>query len=179
VLASPHGQRLVLEGVRDGRKHNGAIWLASQHPADLGTGELVDLAGSRLVFRQAPGAIGAALALLGMADSDDAAAVLRRGLGTGQCLFRDVRDRTGLVQVLEPVLPELRQAFDTTPGPPAPVTSAPTAPLDPADNPTPTAADTAAAQLHAGSIDQRAAAARARVRRHRRTPPRHRPGATA
>ena len=38
LLASPHGQRLLLEGVRDGRKHNGAIWLASQHPNDLGIG---------------------------------------------------------------------------------------------------------------------------------------------
>ncbi|MDE0805425.1 MAG: ATP-binding protein, partial [Acidimicrobiales bacterium] len=34
LLASPHGQRLLREGVRDGRKHNGAVWLASQHPDD-------------------------------------------------------------------------------------------------------------------------------------------------
>jgi hypothetical protein len=115
LLASPHGQRLLLEGIRDGRKHNGAIWLASQHPADLGTGELVDLLGSRFVFRQAPGAIGAALEFLGVGDSDDAAAVLERGLGSGQCLYRDVRDRVGLIEVSEPVLSELRDAFDTNP----------------------------------------------------------------
>ncbi len=116
LLASPHGQRLLLEGVRDGRKHNGAIWLASQHPDDLGTGELVDLLGARFVFRQAPGAIGRALEFLGAADSDDAAAVLERGLPTGHCLYRDVRDRIGLIQVLPPVHPELAEAFDTTPG---------------------------------------------------------------
>jgi hypothetical protein len=115
LLASPHGLRLVLEGIRDGRKHNGAIWLASQHPHDLGAGELVDLLGSRFVFRQAPGAIGAALEFVGIAGSDEAAAVLERGLGPGQCLYRDVRDRVGLLQILKPVLDELRDAFDTTP----------------------------------------------------------------
>ncbi|HEY8527835.1 MAG TPA: ATP-binding protein [Acidimicrobiales bacterium] len=115
LLASPHGQRLLLEGIRDGRKHNGAIWLASQHPNDLGTGELVDLVGSRFVFRQSPGAIEAATRFLGAEDSAEAAHVLSQGLATGQCLYRDVRDRIGLIQVLEPVLEDLRDAFDTTP----------------------------------------------------------------
>lgn len=115
LLASPHGQRLLLEGIRDGRKHNGAIWLASQHPNDLGTGELVDLVGSRFVFRQSPGAAAAATRFLGAEDSVEAAHVLGNGLGTGQCLYRDVRDRVGLIQVLEPALEELRDAFDTTP----------------------------------------------------------------
>lgn len=115
LLGSPHGQRLVLEGIRDGRKHNGAIWLASQHPNDLGLGELVDLLGTRLVFRQSTGASRAALEFLGITGSEEANAVLQSGLAPGQCLLRDVRDRVGVVQVLEPVLSELRQAFDTTP----------------------------------------------------------------
>lgn len=115
LLASPHGQRLLLEGVRDGRKHNGAIWLASQHPNDLGSGELVDLVGSRFVFRQSGGAVSPALRFLGVTGSQEAEHVLAQGLGTGQCLYRDVRDRVGLIQVLEPVLDELRLAFDTTP----------------------------------------------------------------
>ncbi|HKH04213.1 MAG TPA: ATP-binding protein [Acidimicrobiales bacterium] len=115
LLASPHGQRLLLEGVRDGRKHNGAIWLASQHPNDLGTGELVDLVGSRFVFRQSGGAVEPALRFLGVAGSEEAEHVLATGLGTGQCLYRDVRERVGLIQVLEPVLEDLRVAFDTTP----------------------------------------------------------------
>lgn len=167
VLASPHGQRLVLEGIRDGRKHNGAIWLASQHPGDLGAGEVVDLVGSRLVFRQSPGAVGSALALLGAADSDDAAAVLRRGLGTGQCLHRDVRHRVGLIQVLEPVLPGLAAAFDTTPGP-APSVPGAGAAVPAAGAPLPPGP----AHPDPGDAErQRAmAAARAEVRRHRRTP---------
>jgi hypothetical protein len=115
LLASPHGQRLLLEGIRDGRKHNGAIWLASQHPNDLGSGELVDLVGSRFVFRQSTGAVPPALEFLEATGSSEAAHVLAHGLGTGQCLYRDVRDRVGLIQVLEPVLDQLRAAFDTTP----------------------------------------------------------------
>lgn len=161
VLASPHGQRLVLEGIRDGRKHNGAIWLASQHPNDLGEGELVDLIGSRFVFRQAPGATSAALEFLGAADSDDARAVLRRGLATGQSLFRDVRDRIALIQISEPVLGDLRQAFDTTPSATAAArTDAPTAPaVDLPDEPIPLNAER-----------RRMAEARATARAHRRTP---------
>lgn len=162
VLSSPHGQRLVLEGIRDGRKHNGAIWLASQHPNDLGEGELVDLIGSRFVFRQAPGATTAALEFLGAADSDDAMAVLRRGLATGQSLFRDVRDRIALIQITEPVLDDLRHAFDTTPSttvaasPEAePAASVP----NPPDEPIPLDAQR-----------RRMNEARANARRHRRTP---------
>jgi hypothetical protein len=106
---------LVLEGIRDGRKHNGAIWLASQHPNDLGAGELADLLGSRVVFRQSHGAIEPATEFLGVAGSDDATEVLRRGLPTGRCLLRDVRDRLGLVDIIPPISDAARQAADTTP----------------------------------------------------------------
>ena len=162
VLSSPHGQRLVLEGIRDGRKHNGAIWLASQHPNDLGDGEIVDLLGSRVVFRQAPGAITPALDFLGASDSEDAAAVLKHGLRTGQCLFRDVRDRVALIQITEPVLDDLRDAFDTTPN--ATATSI---------RPQPTGGDepsNGAAAVPGDDEQQRMAAARDHARRHRRTP---------
>lgn len=115
LLASPHGQNLLIEGVRDGRKHNGAIWLASQHPNDFAVSELHDLLGARFVFRQARSAIPAALRLLGIADSADAAAALEQGLENGQCLYRDVRERVGLIQVLPPSLPQLEAAFDTAP----------------------------------------------------------------
>jgi hypothetical protein len=116
LLASPHGQNLLIEGVRDGRKHNGAIWLASQHPNDFAISELQDLLGSRFVFRQARQAIPAALQFLGAAESVDAAATLEHGLGNGQCLYRDVRERIGLIQVLPPALPEVETAFETAPG---------------------------------------------------------------
>jgi hypothetical protein len=115
LLASPYGQNLLIEGVRDGRKHNGAIWLASQHPNDFAVSELADLLGSRFVFRQARQAIPTALGFLGAADSADAAATLEHGLGNGQCLYRDVRERIGLIQVLPPALPEVVAAFETAP----------------------------------------------------------------
>lgn len=128
LYSSPHGQRLLLEGVRDGRKHNGAIWLSTQHPRDLGDGELVDLLGARFVFRQSHGAIDHACAFLGVPGSTDAAAILARGVRSGECLFRDVGDRVGLVRVLPPLLPGLRDAFDTTPGgSPAPLSATPVA----------------------------------------------------
>ncbi|HLT70854.1 MAG TPA: ATP-binding protein [Acidimicrobiales bacterium] len=115
LLASPHGQSLLIEGVRDGRKHNGAIWLASQHPNDFAIDELEDLLGSRFVFRQARRAIPAALRFLGVAESVDAGTTLEHGLENGVCFYRDVRDRVGLVQVLPPIVPGLGEAFDTAP----------------------------------------------------------------
>ena len=115
LLASPHGQNLLIEGVRDGRKHNGAIWMASQHPNDFAIEELEDLLGSRFVFRQARRAIPAALRFLGVAESVDASSTLEHGLDNGVCFYRDVRDRVGLVQVLPPIVPDLGDAFDTSP----------------------------------------------------------------
>ena len=56
LLASPHGQNLLIEGVRDGRKHNGAIWLASQHPNDFAISELDGPA--RVAVRVPPGPAG-------------------------------------------------------------------------------------------------------------------------
>jgi hypothetical protein len=116
LLASPHGQSLLIEGIRDGRKHNGAIWLASQHPNDFAVSELQDLLGSRFVFRQANQAIPAALEFLGVPDSRDAGATLAQGLESGQCLYRDVRERLGFIQVLPPALPEVEAALETRPG---------------------------------------------------------------
>jgi hypothetical protein len=101
--------------VRDGRKHNGAIWLASQHPNDFAIAELEDLLGSRFVFRQARQAIPAALRFLGVSDSVDGAVTLEQGLETGECLFRDVRDRIGLIQILPPTLGDVEQALETAP----------------------------------------------------------------
>jgi hypothetical protein len=170
LYASPHGQRLLLEGVRDGRKHNGAIWLATQHPNDLGAGELVDLLGSRLVFNQSPGALPAALAFLGERDSAEAKAVLARGLRPGQCLLRDCRERIGLVEITEPVFGDLHTAFDTTPITQAPSpshrTQADAPPVGPATHgeivPLPPERTT--------DVLGRAGAARRQARSRRRTP---------
>jgi hypothetical protein len=186
VLASPHGQKLLIEGVRDGRKHNGAIWLASQHPNDFAVGELEDLLGARFVFAHAHAAIGSALRFLGAKGSTDAQAVLEQGLGEGQCLYRDVRGRLGLVQVIEPVLAELRAAFDTTPGAHANDRDADDLAVDrPTDTAPTTRSGEAAPGGGRGSTESRepiavhwtaiprdaaVSAARDRARRRRRTP---------
>ncbi len=169
LLASPHGQRLVLEGIRDGRKHNGALWLASQHPNDLGAGELVDLIGARFVFRQSSAAAGTrAVEFLGL-EHDAATVAVVSALGAGQCLYRDVRDRIGLVQVHQPVLDGLHAAFDTTPG----ARPAPQDEPDPASDPGPGGR---LSELPPGSADigkealRRMTEARSQVRRHRRSP---------
>jgi hypothetical protein len=47
--------------------------------------------------------------------SDASVALLDSSLQPGQCLFRDLEGRVGLVQVLEAPLPELHEAFDTNP----------------------------------------------------------------
>ena len=43
------------------------------------------------------------------------------GLGPGQCLFRDVRDRIVRIQILAASTPELEDAFNTNPADPTQV----------------------------------------------------------
>ena len=114
LTSSMQGRQLLLEGVRDGRKHNAAVWLLSQHPADLGDDALSHLLGSRFVFRQSRGAARAALEFLGLGPEDSLIRLLDE-LREGQCLLRDVRERVGSVQVLAAPTEELRAAFETNP----------------------------------------------------------------
>jgi hypothetical protein len=118
LTASPQGQALLLEGVRDGRKHNAACWLVSQSPRDLGDTELVDLLGARFAFRQAHNATDAAQRFLGL-DPEPSTGQLLEQLGAGQCLLHDTRARVGLLQVLEALDPAVRADLDTNPSRPA------------------------------------------------------------
>ena len=118
---SPQGRELLLEGVRDGRKHNAAIWFSSQHPDDLGDPELSSLLGIRFVFRQGSGAGAAALRFLGVDPSEQLIELVETTFNPetsgikGQCLYRDVRDRIGRIQILPAATPALEKAFDTNP----------------------------------------------------------------
>ncbi len=109
----PAGRQLVLDFVRDGRKHNAACWLLSQHADDLGDDQLAHLLGSRFVFRQDPGAVPAALRFLGV--DGERARELSPTRSPDRRFFRDGDGRIGFVQVL-PAAPALHAAFDTTPG---------------------------------------------------------------
>ena len=114
LTSSLQGRTLLLEGIRDGRKHNAAIWLVSQHPNDLGDDELAHLLGSRFVFRQAKAAAAAALHFVGVEASERAVDALASA-PEGTCLFRDVRDRVGQIRVLPAMTRELHDAFNTNP----------------------------------------------------------------
>ena len=96
---SIQGRALVLEAIRDGRKHNAALWVLSQRRSDLGDDALAHLLGNRFVFRQSRRAAAQALEFLGMEASERALQILE-GATEGRCLFRDVRDRIGYLQVL-------------------------------------------------------------------------------
>lgn len=114
LTSSLQGRALLLDGIRDGRKHNAAIWLLSQHPDDLGDDQLAHLLGPRFVFRQSAQAAPAALHFAGVEPSEEAIGFLATA-PEGGCLFRDVRNRVGRLQVLPSLIPELHAAFETNP----------------------------------------------------------------
>lgn len=118
LTSSMQGRQLLLDGIRDGRKHNAGLWLISQHPEDLGDDALTHLLGSRFVFRQSRGAASAALRFLGLEPDEELVELVSTGLREGQCLYRDVRERTGRIQVLEASSEQLREAFETNPAAP-------------------------------------------------------------
>ncbi|MEX2623968.1 MAG: ATP-binding protein [Acidimicrobiia bacterium] len=137
VTASPQGRELVLDLIRDSRKHFAAVWAFSQLPADL-TGESGDgidsLLGYRMVFRQSRQTAEPALRFVG-SDSRDANLETITALATGECLMRDPSGRLGLVRVAVPDDPMVAAAFSTTPGHGGRVTVGPWASLDPAAEP--------------------------------------------
>ena len=119
--ASPYGQALVTEWCRDGRKHNAAVWLFTQHPDDLPPGELRDLLGVRMAFRQSSQAAAvAALGFLELADDELAERLSRSdvamgGFGPGMCVLSDLDRRVATIQVHQSLHPALREAASTTP----------------------------------------------------------------
>ena len=127
LTASPQGQSLVMELIRDGRKHYAAVWAFSQLATDFtgeAGGEDIDsLLGYRAVFRQSPQTAAAALGFLGSDTRDDNVETVT-SLGTGECLLRDPTGRLGLVRISAPDDPAVGNAFSTTPGS-APVAVAP------------------------------------------------------
>ncbi|MGH9149635.1 MAG: VirB4 family type IV secretion system protein, partial [Acidimicrobiales bacterium] len=82
LTASLEGRQLIFEGVRDGRKHNAAMWLVSQHPDDLGDGRIRELLRNRMVFRQSRASARASLEFLGIDASEATVGLVESGLGT-------------------------------------------------------------------------------------------------
>lgn len=119
LTASAQGHGLVMDLIRDGRKHFAAVWAFSQLPGDLTGGADTDdidtLLGYRVVFRQSRGTAADALGFLG-SDGRDHNVETVTSLGTGECLMRDPSGRLGLVRVAAPDDPDVDSAFSTTPG---------------------------------------------------------------
>jgi hypothetical protein len=119
LTASAQGHALVMDLIRDGRKHFAAVWAFSQLPGDL-TGESENddidaLLGYRVVFRQSARTAGDALGFLGSDSRDDNLDTVT-SLGTGECLMRDPKGRLGLIRIAVPDDPAVAAAFSTTPG---------------------------------------------------------------
>jgi hypothetical protein len=119
LTASAQGHALVMDLIRDGRKHFAAVWAFSQLPGDLtaesGTDDIDTLLGYRVVFRQSPGTAADALRFLGSDGRDDNVETIT-SLQTGECLMRDLSGRLGLVRIATPDNPDVVNAFSTTPG---------------------------------------------------------------
>lgn len=118
LTASPQGEQLLTELVRDGRKHNAAAAIQSQSPEDF-PAKLTQLLGPRFAFRQFPTAAEEAQLLLGLEPSDEVTALLcdDAEMQSGRCMFRDVRGRVCLLQVAPDPLPRIHAALDTNPSP--------------------------------------------------------------
>ncbi|MYB08771.1 MAG: hypothetical protein F4Y28_02170 [Acidimicrobiia bacterium] len=115
LLGDHRARSVVVEGLRDGRKHNAAIWLASQSPSDFAaSAELSELLGYVACFGVANEEAAEAAARLAGADPALAARLLMV-LPTGVMLWRDLFGRAGLVEVALPADPLAAEAIDTTP----------------------------------------------------------------
>lgn len=104
VLGNTNGVRVAKELIKDGRKHNAALWLISQNPHDFPTDELSAHLGARFLFRQADrNAARRSLELFGMDATEATVDLVTTDLREGDCLYRDLAGRTGLVHVLQSV----------------------------------------------------------------------------
>ncbi|MEV7471430.1 ATP-binding protein [Streptomyces kronopolitis] len=135
LTSSPEGMALLLELVRDGRKHNAGCLVGSHDGEDIGpeasaTGQVIrGLFPRKYLFRQTD----VALAKRGLAfldlDPDDADLVelVTTGLSpmdvadeiraqrAGECLHRDLYGRIGGMQVVMPADPEAEAAIHSDP----------------------------------------------------------------
>ncbi|MDH6115666.1 hypothetical protein P3T36_007283 [Kitasatospora sp. MAP12-15] len=136
LTSSDEGLDLLLELIRDGRKHRAAAYLASHDPYDIGPSDnekgavIRGLIPHRLVFRQTNRDLAQrALAFLG-ADASDRGLLdlVTTGLSpidlpkeeklarAGECLYHDLATRIGLMRVLIPLDEAITQTIHTTPG---------------------------------------------------------------
>ncbi|MEJ8653677.1 ATP-binding protein [Streptomyces sp. MS1.AVA.3] len=135
LTSSPEGMSLLLELVRDGRKHNAGCLVGSHDGEDIGpeasaTGQVIrGLFPRKLLFRQTDVALARrGLAFLDLDPADeDLVELVTTGLSpmdvadevraqrAGECLHRDLYGRLGGMQVVIPADPEAAAAIHSDP----------------------------------------------------------------
>jgi RecA/RadA recombinase len=114
ITSTPEGAKLVPEVSRMGRSRNTALILVSQNAGDLLSEQVTNCLSSVFAFRSSERVeVANVMALLGVEASDEHKAVLR-GLGNGECIFRDLEGRAGRIGI-DLISDELRQWLDTNP----------------------------------------------------------------
>jgi RecA/RadA recombinase len=114
ITSTPEGAKLVPEVSRMGRSRNTALILVSQNAGDLLSEQVTNCISGVFAFRSSERVeVANVMALLGVEASDEHKAVLR-GLGNGECIFRDLDGRAGRIGI-DLISDELRQWLDTNP----------------------------------------------------------------
>ena len=124
ITSTPQGAKLIPEVSRMGRSRNTALILVSQNAGDLLNEQVTNCISGVFAFRSSERVeVANVMALLGVEASDEHQAVLR-GLGNGECIFRDLEGRAGRIGI-DLISDELRQWLDTNPTRARPGTDAP------------------------------------------------------
>jgi RecA/RadA recombinase len=114
VTSTPQGAKLIPEVSRMGRSRNTALIMVSQNAGDLLNEQVTNCISSVFAFRSSERTeVASVLSLLGIEQSEEHRAALR-GLGNGECIFRDLDGRAGRIAV-DLITDELRQCLDTNP----------------------------------------------------------------
>jgi hypothetical protein len=131
ITSTPEGAKLVPEVSRMGRSRNTALILVSQNAGDLLSEQVTNCISGVFAFRSSERVeVANVLALLGVENSDEHQIALR-GLGNGECVFRDLEGRAGRIGI-DLISDEMRQWLDTNPTRSRPVADVPRAVSGPA-----------------------------------------------
>lgn len=114
ITQSRVGRALVQRLARTGRSRNTAVILVSQNAGDLADETVTNNVGSAFCFRSTDEVEVADVLRLAHVEPTPEHGALIANLRNGQCLFRDLEGRTGVLEV-DLVLDEIRKAFNTTP----------------------------------------------------------------
>jgi len=114
ITSTPEGAKLVPEVSRMGRSRNTALILVSQNAGDLLAEQVTNCISSVFAFRSSERVeVANVMALLGVEASPEHQAVLR-GLGNGECIFRDLEGRAGRIGI-DLISEEMQRWLDTNP----------------------------------------------------------------